>query len=80
VITAAEADVLASQRALAAAVVRVDDFAQDLGASLLRPIDGARGSAPDERERCEVASAMPSTAVGARADATRRAAQLTIPS
>jgi len=35
VISAAEAAVLAAQRELAAAVVRVDDFAQDLGTSLL---------------------------------------------
>jgi acyl-CoA dehydrogenase len=35
VISDAEAALLASQRALAAAVIRVDDFAQDLGTSLL---------------------------------------------
>jgi acyl-CoA dehydrogenase len=36
VITEAEAVLLVSQRELAAAAVRVDDFAQDLGTSLLR--------------------------------------------
>jgi hypothetical protein len=37
IISEAEAAILASQRDLAARVVRVDDFAQDLGTSLLRP-------------------------------------------
>ena len=37
IISEAEAAILASQRDLAARVVRVDDFAQDLGTSLLHP-------------------------------------------
>jgi acyl-CoA dehydrogenase len=41
VITEQEARVLASQRELSARVIRVDDFAQDLGASLLQPTDQA---------------------------------------
>ena len=43
VISQAEAEVLASQREVAAVVVRVDDFAQDLGTSLLMPdVQGER--------------------------------------
>jgi acyl-CoA dehydrogenase len=37
VVTAAEAEALATARELTAKVIRVDDFAQDLGASELRP-------------------------------------------
>jgi len=44
VISESEAALLASQRELAARVVRVDDFAQDLGTSLLVP--GEQGEAP----------------------------------
>jgi acyl-CoA dehydrogenase len=47
VISQSEADLLASQRELAARVVRVDDFAQDLGTSLLVPRDqGAAAMSP----------------------------------
>jgi acyl-CoA dehydrogenase len=44
VISESEAALLASQREVAARVVRVDDFAQDLGTSLLVP--GEQGEAP----------------------------------
>jgi acyl-CoA dehydrogenase len=47
VISESEADLLASQRELTARVVRVDDFAQDLGTSLLMPRDqGAAAMSP----------------------------------
>ena len=39
-ITASEAQTLATARALTAQVIRVDDFAQDLGASEMRPVSG----------------------------------------
>ena len=45
VISEVEAAVLASQRELAAAVVRVDDFDQDLGTSLLRNGAGSEAAA-----------------------------------
>jgi acyl-CoA dehydrogenase len=38
IIAQTDADILATQRDLVARVVRVDDFGQDLGASLLMPI------------------------------------------
>ena len=38
VISQADADILTAQRDLVARVVRVDDFGQDLGASLLIPV------------------------------------------
>jgi acyl-CoA dehydrogenase len=46
VITESEAAVLASQRDLVARVVRVDDFAQDLGTSLLAPAAQEPQSSP----------------------------------
>ena len=57
VITAAEAALLAARRELAARVVSVDDFAQDLGTSLLEPREqdadgpphGRASSAPSAR-------------------------------
>jgi len=46
VISEAESALLASQRELAARVVRVDDFAQDLGTSLLAPRDQREAATP----------------------------------
>jgi len=56
VITAAEAALLASRRELAARVVSVDDFAQDLGTSLLQPREQDADGAPHGR-----ASSAPAT-------------------
>jgi acyl-CoA dehydrogenase len=55
VIDDAEAGLLATQRELAARVVQVDDFGSDLGASLLRIVDGARESPPPGATSCESA-------------------------
>jgi len=68
IVTAEERDVLATQRELAARVIRVDDFDRDLGASLLRPVDGARESAPRNATRCEDALASSSSAEAANDD------------
>ncbi|HET9671012.1 MAG TPA: acyl-CoA dehydrogenase [Casimicrobiaceae bacterium] len=68
IVTAEERDLLATQRELAARVIRVDDFDRDLGASLLRPVDGARESAPRNATRCEDALAPPSSAEAANDD------------
>jgi acyl-CoA dehydrogenase len=46
IISENDAALLASQRELAARVVRVDDFAQDLGTSLLAPLEQDAPSAP----------------------------------
>jgi len=56
VITPAEAAVLASRRELAARVVKVDDFAQDLGTSLLQPREQDADGSPHGR-----ASSAPAT-------------------
>jgi acyl-CoA dehydrogenase len=56
VITAAEAAVLASRREFAARVVKVDDFAQDLGTSLLQPREQDADGSPHGR-----ASSAPAT-------------------
>jgi acyl-CoA dehydrogenase len=71
IITLEERDLLARQRELAARVIRVDDFDRDLGASLLRPVDGARESAPRDATRCEEALAPPSSAEAANDDIAR---------
>jgi len=68
IVTAEERDLLAAQRTLAARVIRVDDFDRDLGASLLRPVDGARESAPRDATRCEGALAAPSSDEAANDD------------
>ena len=49
IITQAEAALLASQRELAARVVHVDDFAQDLATSLLQPSDQPSVARPEPR-------------------------------
>ncbi|MFI4887908.1 MAG: acyl-CoA dehydrogenase [Burkholderiales bacterium] len=53
IISDGESDLLASQRELAARVVRVDDFAQDLGTSLLVP--GDQDDAPMAQSRSTTA-------------------------
>jgi acyl-CoA dehydrogenase len=57
VITQREAAVLATQRELVARVIEVDDFAQDLGASLLQP---------DEQDSADAARPRASAAPSAR--------------
>ena len=49
-ITADEAALLATQRELAAKIVRVDDFDQDLGTSLLQAVQPVTEFAPDVRQ------------------------------
>jgi acyl-CoA dehydrogenase len=68
IVTAEDCGVLATQRELAARVIRVDDFDRDLGASLLHPVDGARESAPRNAMRCEDALAPPSSGEAANDD------------
>ena len=50
-ITAAEAQSIVAARELAARVIRVDDFAQDLGASLLQPVEPGDASTTLRRWR-----------------------------
>ena len=49
IISESESSVLASQRELTARVIRVDDFAQDLGVSLLQPNEQQGGELPRTR-------------------------------
>ena len=53
IITAVEADVLREARELAERVIRVDDFASDLGISLLQPNDPVAAPAPIARTASE---------------------------
>jgi hypothetical protein len=55
-VTRDEAAALERHRALVAAVVRVDDFAQDLGASLLRPVTTRAGEVVTTPAPCRDAS------------------------
>ena len=50
IVTQDELTLLRTQRELAARVIRVDDFARDLGASLYRPADGAPDAEGAHRE------------------------------
>ena len=49
VITAAEAAAVIAARDLTAKVIRVDDFAQDLGASEIKPVPGRFARRPRRR-------------------------------
>jgi len=56
IISESESSVLASQRELTARVIRVDDFAHDLGMSLLQPKEQEGGEFPRTRPQAAPAA------------------------
>jgi acyl-CoA dehydrogenase len=70
IITADEAAALERHRTLVAAVVRVDDFPQDLGASLLRPVTTRAGEPLTPQAACRDAAPLSSTAMAEAANET----------